>query len=907
MHPNNRLATDSTRTREAGMALITVILVTMLCAALMVGFTSAIVADRRASGLDRDQTQAYAVAHAGLEKLTSDLNALFRADFSPSTGQINALTTTSNRPNITSCTTPPCSGASFNFVAPGGGSGYTITWPYSDANGNPAPQSPTGSNINAGPYDGFMGIITPYELTVTARSSGGAEVRLRRKLQTVSIPVFQFGMFSETDLAFHAGETFNFGGRVHTNGNLFLAAANGATLTMGDRVTAVRDVIRTHLPNDLETTNAAGYSGTVLVPTTIRSPNNVTRSLARTEGSLTGTVGSSVNNAWEALSTGTYKSNIRNGRTGARRLDLPLVGDADGNGQPDAEPIELIRRPAVNSNEHVARAFLYQQRYYATASLRILLSDDINDIMQLPAVTATAPTPLTRQPLDLTGKAYAGLVASGSNTTAPLAESEGAAATTGIPANTYLSSAGQPLLSGYIKIEMQRQNNTWQDVTTELLALGITGRNLADADQAAATRLHNLPDSAADTCPEISPDAVIRLQRVRDVTHNNGNLRQSCGWNVNVNGNMEVSQNPNDYWPLVLYDAREATTRDGLATTDLALGGVIHYVELDVNNLRRWLLGQIGASGTQAKNDNGFIVYFSDRRNNNTNAGAETAEYGYEDTVNPALAAGAPNGQLDAGEDVNQNNAIDLYGGTAKAQNIPAGAAAPLVAGATPTAVFNAANKAGQARANKAILFRRALKLVNGGINNGVNSIIAPGLTIAAENPVYIQGNYNATSASTTVEPNVAAAVLADAVTTLSNSWNDIRSFIAPVDSTLRPASSTGYRLAIVTGKTRTFSKPNFASSSFGSDGGAHNFVRSLEDWSVNNVWHRYRGSFVSFYYSRQGTGSFKCCLSDVYLRGDRDWAFDTDFLLPTQLPPGTPMFRDVNTLTFRQFLRPNQ
>jgi hypothetical protein len=24
-------------------------------------------------------------------------------------------------------------------------------------------------------------------------------------------------------------------------------------------------------------------------------------------------------------------------------------------------------------------------------------------------------------------------------------------------------------------------------------------------------------------------------------------------------------------------------------------------------------------------------------------------------------------------------------------------------------------------------------------------------------------------------------------------------------------------------------------------------------------------------------------------------------------LPPGTPMFRDINTLTFRQMLRPNQ
>ena len=56
-------------------------MVLMLVSALMVGFVSAIIADQRASGLDRDQTQAYAVAHAGLEQLTSDLSALFTRTF----------------------------------------------------------------------------------------------------------------------------------------------------------------------------------------------------------------------------------------------------------------------------------------------------------------------------------------------------------------------------------------------------------------------------------------------------------------------------------------------------------------------------------------------------------------------------------------------------------------------------------------------------------------------------------------------------------------------------------------------------------------------------------------------------------------------------------------------------------
>ena len=70
--------------RESGMALLTTLLVLMLISAMMVGFYAAVNSDVRAGAIDRDQTQAYAVAHAGLEKLTSDLASLFNGDVSPS-------------------------------------------------------------------------------------------------------------------------------------------------------------------------------------------------------------------------------------------------------------------------------------------------------------------------------------------------------------------------------------------------------------------------------------------------------------------------------------------------------------------------------------------------------------------------------------------------------------------------------------------------------------------------------------------------------------------------------------------------------------------------------------------------------------------------------------------------------
>jgi len=71
------------RNSESGIALLTAILVLMLMSAMLVGFVALINADQNASGVNRDQTQSYAAAHAGVEKLTSDLGQMFETNFSP--------------------------------------------------------------------------------------------------------------------------------------------------------------------------------------------------------------------------------------------------------------------------------------------------------------------------------------------------------------------------------------------------------------------------------------------------------------------------------------------------------------------------------------------------------------------------------------------------------------------------------------------------------------------------------------------------------------------------------------------------------------------------------------------------------------------------------------------------------
>ena len=114
-----------------------------------------------------------------------------------------------------------------------------------------------------------------------------------------------------------------------------------------------------------------------------------------------------------------------------------------------------------------------------------------------------------------------------------------------------------------------------------------------------------------------------------------------------------------------------------------------------------------------------------------------------------------------------------------------------------------------------------------------------------------------------------------------------------------------------MTGKSLSFPYPTAGSPHFlfGTDGGAGNFLRMMEDWRIAGVDLNYRGSMVSLFISQQATGTFKYHATNrnVYDYADRNFKFDDEFLQPTLLPPGTPMFRDVNLLTFRQILRPNQ
>lgn len=874
----------------SGVALIVTLLTLTVFSLMAVGFFYMVVGEQKTSTSGGDNTVAFYGAEGALENMSAQIATLFSHTAAPTPAQITALN--SEPPTIPGVTYAPVS-----TQYPNGG--YYIQYA---SDGSGGIQSTSGVIGGTGPLAGLQGVITPLTLTAIAEGPNNTEVNLVRQVQEVAVPVFEFGIFSNNDLSFFAGPNFQFGGRVATNGNLYLSEGPGSTLTLPAKVTAYENVIRTQLSNGYSTSSA--YSGTVDVVTT---PGNY-RALQQSEGSLTGGPSSSPNPNWNTISITDYNGNILTSATGARQLNMAIAFEG-------AAPISIIQRSQASDS-----ALMQQSRLENQASLRILLSDSPND---LPDGTAAVPLDGT---LNSTLASPFGTNSSNSygytvdSCHAPLAISPGpeqsGSSWNADQDNDFLTPAGTAQIAGWIEIDMQTSSGTWQNVTMEILNQGITA-------------------SLGSGC---SNKPILHLEQLFPSSYvcNHSTSHKSCA------SHSAGSTSPYDYLPINLYDTREGNLRDVNDGT-IHLGGVMNAIELDVGNLQKWFAND--STGQQALNNGGYIVYFSDRRGNYdpaaTATNGETGMYGNEDIINPASSTGAPDGTMEAPEDVDGPNAgtanwasdtFDTYGATpacwsSSSPDYPCiGSWTSLLNSTISTPPGNATTvtvSAGQAEKNAVIFFRRSLRLVDGTLGNlppltTANCSIARGasgsggFSVAAENPVYVLGDYNADSAGgsnfndQTGACHVPAAVMGDAVTLLSDSWSDVESFNSPTLSSSRPALVTYYRTAIMGGTTVPFTQPTGYTTyqDFGTDGGVHNFLRMLESWSGQTLY--YMGSIADFYYSLQATGVYKDGLvNSVYSPPSRGYSFDMDFQDISTLPPGTPRFSDVNALGFQQVLLP--
>ena len=900
--------------RSQGFTLIASMMLMLLMSAVAVGLLMMVNTESRVGNSDLENNAAYHSAEGAMEKMASDLNGMYASILAPSANDID------NLKNLAPTNDPMVTYPEYSLTA------HTKI----DANGNLAPDTGWGK-ITAGAYKDLYAQILQIDLKATAERKLGDQVSMMRTVEVAMIPVFQFGVFSDSDLGFFSSPDLDFAGRVHTNGDLYLGVANGNTLTFHDKITAYGEVIRKKLPNGLDAASN-NDSGTVDILNAAQGCDSNPRScrtIAQDEGSVIGGPGSAYNagppNSWNTISTVLYNNWIVNGDwgqgqgTGVKPLKLPFVRGTN-------QPYEIIRRPPQGE---APTSTLGASRLYNQAQIRVLLADDANELpggladtsnIRLANVDDPRPgstvlyskgvpaTTVAGLPALPSGGTYNTFFAEASNaipninngwdwTNAPLPANVGAQtlknyvgavdtplyqqATAALPALAlagaapYYTVPGNAnsvarwnLIDGYIRVEIRKADGTYAPVTKEWLELGFA-RGLA------------MPNGAGTNA--INPKAILLLQKLADRNENGvldaGAANKPAELQIDTVSNSPYYGDSNDnsavnaagnhltrtnWYPINFYDAREGEMRDIVqGNTTCSINGVMNAVEVDVANLRDWLRNSATGQTVESVSQNGYILYFSDRRGmlpNPNNGNLKQGEYGFEDVINAAAGGGlgtAPDGVLEplpptktqSPEDVNANGILDNYGG----RNLGLGFNVAVITNPYSPRI----DCPTIARKNWVSGARHVLKLVDGNMGRlpaalDPNGNDKGGFTVASENPVYIQGDYNSNSTDPTwanpgaAEPiHASAAVIADAVTLLSNAWTETTSLNQPSDAKsggARPAVTTRYRLAIAAGKTINFPNPNWSGGvlyGYGTDGGLHNFLRFLESWNGDSLYYK--------------------------------------------------------------------
>ncbi len=860
--------------------------------------------------------------------------------------------------------------------------------------------------LPGGSFAGLYAKRDTWRLRTTATDNVGVQVQLTRNILNNLIPIFQFGIFYDDDLEFHPGPRFDFGGRVHSNGSLFLQANTG--LYFASKVSAANFIFTDVSKNGTVWSNwddnvwVRNASGTYVqlqynMGSVLQSPANGSP-VSPISGSAI-PLPTAYNSANWATNKALFDGNLD---ANVRQLKLPLKLNSDNTNQ-GLDLVEVVKRgknvgdlwkdstgtitavTAATSDDAITAA----ERYYNKTGIRVSLTDSK---AKLPGCATSAGSAVTtacgiRLDGDPTGQ-ISGAIAAGT----PLGYQPTPMVAASPNPSPYQATKvnGKRFYTGnketWIKVETVIYNPTTevydtQDITQDILSLGVTDAppndlnfsitdpnyNTRGIDSRSIIELQRyvIPGSNINSAgsylsfvgnynyvmpkaigtpspsPSATPDSCSRSgapipSSTPSGGYDTGTISSGAGYfpygfasddltsmrNVRISGYTAGIPCVVPV-PINMVDTREGLYNDTASVfnplttygTNVPWAGVISLVDIDVANLKRFLDGTwdnnmptntpyyVATGHVLRGNDipqptntspkaGGWVLYVSDRRGDYDFDG----EYDMEDVFGPN------DGTLQLGEDINKNGSIQAdYTNEAPRYTGSNSNISPDIA-----AVFD----------HK--YFRRGVRLTRGQTLPGTYNTTTPanskGFTVASENGVYVQGNYNATGITAVGTPtsylnylpapsssaDVPASIAADAITILSNNWNDSKSFVSPFTLSSRLATETTCRFAMLSGDTVTTlsGTPNQGGGDLKMNGGVHNFKRFLEDWG--GVRLNYSGSLINLFNSHNNSGPFKCC-NNVYSPPERNWVFDATFLDMNRLPPGTPYFQYIQTTGFER------
>ena len=177
-----------------GFALEAVLMLMVMFSVIILAGLSAVTSLTRSSNADYRASRASYAAEGGADDIMSQLDAAMQD------GIINGA-------DIATLVTPALPGYRFTHLT------QTVGLPVS-------------KTITSGPFAGLYSLNQPIDIRVTARDSSGNRATSILSVNAQTIPLFQFGVFYESDLEILPGQVMTFAGWVHTNGNLYLSSAS---------------------------------------------------------------------------------------------------------------------------------------------------------------------------------------------------------------------------------------------------------------------------------------------------------------------------------------------------------------------------------------------------------------------------------------------------------------------------------------------------------------------------------------------------------------------------------------------------------------------------------------------------------------------------------------------------------
>jgi Tfp pilus assembly protein PilX len=805
---SSRTGLKSNRRSERGAALAMALLMLAVMGAIAMTVLAVVHTETKIAGSDLERTQAFSAATAGIEKMTSDFNALFTRTSRPTAAQLSAIA--SSPPDLTS--------EGFTFPS------QSIVLDEATLAAMRATQGITNGayphvTIPTGPFAGLTASVTPYTLSSVAQSPS-AEVSLTRQMNNYQVPIFQFGMFSNEDLEIHPGPDFAFNGRVHANGNLYL---NGNVKFFSKVTTAaevVRDVLRNGGTHDGTVSFDVNGINVKLTKGSVNAGPNIS-------GNFPGSPAGTRNTNWKTQSVGAPQAGVNNkfggqlqtSTTGVSPLLLPL--QLDGN-----PTRELIKRKMPNDD-----TTLSDSRFHTKAEIRILIDDETpstTDASGIPAgqgvaLSSFAPIPLPNVASSSNGGRALWRVKddgtyneqTGILKTYPMQENDGSATqaltvrgVNGTTQSVTLNGTETKIpagsgLTGRILIEIVDIDGNRYDVTTEILSMGMTvgePNSIIHLQRPLwAAFVQGSRDASGSVNPVLNGDLAYTncLTDILSKTHiaADGEIKSSSvsqnttyGYLTSVIDDTDAGAQPeradtpasagnwNGIVPINVYNIREGRTTTALDANSVYERGITNIVEINMRNFARWLDGVYDDTllvDTDAVSSNiaapdGFIVYISDRRGDKVKS--ETDSSGATISTTNGMVDNEDiygnNNSLDPGEDV-IDFGFDLALNSSKKgtlqrdlTELPYAAAL----GGTSGADFNARVARGKtvsAWLNPSNYFRRSVRLFNGEnlqITGDTDKLsTTKGITISSENMIYVWGNYNTTGINAAPPNGVAA------------------------------------------------------------------------------------------------------------------------------------------------------